>query len=891
MAKQADELVSGIPATKLVIPKLPAGTIARPTLTNEMAGMIGSKRLTLLSAPAGAGKTTAVVAALAESRLQTVWLSLDEGDDTPGAFLRLLVAALQRLDGKFGRQVLLSLKGASEGQVQSLALAGLMVNEIILNITQPTAIVLDDLHRLRHKQVFELLDYLLERSPENIHYVITTRHDPQLRLSQLRGRGQLAEFRLSNLHFTLRDVGALLNDALGLGLSDADLTLVSERTEGWAAGVRLLALSLSQIGATEDRSALIHSLSASQRFLFDYLLEEVLNHLPIQDREFLIQTSILDELDPIVCDAVTQRSDSAACLERLYKQNLFLTLQEGGTKGTGQYKYHALFAQFLQKELLRSGKDRYCQLHLRAAEANERPDQRLPHLLAAEAWELAAQEIVQLGKAQSERGFVPQQTINWLKAIPDEVRAANYWLDLIESSWLRQGGLLPEAHVLALPALARAEASGDLAGELEALWNISFLGTELHEIEYRHRLDDMVTKHPELLTPSRMAMHEISKAWLILFTERDAEQHVLNFLDLVDGISGDDRYNVSSQHLAPQFLFMRKVQPRMLELDRETLRIFGEGQSLAQLGPYARTAWMALLQGRLAEAEALFQKARRCRQLLGSFAFVDLTLDWLLMNLMQAKSEFRRLEEFVAEAQTHLQAYTHRRNLPMYGLPRWRSAWNQDRANDAMAAWEAWRNALTEEEMRDDPATLIMEGWAAYYSKDYARAERCLKDAQIAHRQVRWIGTWGNAGIDLAFFYYLLGRKQEALRSWSDTAQELQTLNMPGQPLITGPKVIPLLELAVREHSYAEIAQVSLEAFGTTGRPAPLAIPESREILTSREVEVLRLLAGGASNQEIAERLIVTNRTAKAHVSNILQKLQVSSRTEAIARAYKLSLI
>ncbi|MBX3000604.1 MAG: hypothetical protein KF893_18940 [Caldilineaceae bacterium] len=171
-----------------------------------------------------------------------------------------------------------------------------------------------------------------------------------------------------------------------------------------------------------------------------------------------------------------------------------------------------------------------------------------------------------------------------------------------------------------------------------------------------------------------------------------------------------------------------------------------------------------------------------------------------------------------------------------------------------------------------------------------SQAEEFLLAATRYHRERRWVGTWGHPGLDLALFYLLQERPQQALNAWRETAIEMQQREMPGLPLLTGRKIIPLLELAWRQEVYTAIAQVSLDAFGVGSAPRAIPIPNSDEWLTPREAEVLQLLLSGATNQQIADRLVITRRTAKAHVSNILQKLGASSRAEAIARAHELDL-
>src|SRR6476620_5200162 len=230
-----------------------------------------------------------------------------------------------------------------------------------------------------------------------LHLVVTTRHDPPLALARLRARGQLAEFRVDDLRFTNTEITRLCNDLLNLNLTDDNLALMQQRTEGWVAGVRLLTLALSQTVLAE-RTQRITSFAHSQRFIFDYLAEEVLRQLAPDQRAFLLETSLLSELTPIVCQAVTGREDAAAMLDQLYRRNLFLVALDATnlppeatnarhaadsiSQSAGAiYRYHALFAQFLQRQLLYEQPERMCELHRRAAEAQLVPARKVHHYL------------------------------------------------------------------------------------------------------------------------------------------------------------------------------------------------------------------------------------------------------------------------------------------------------------------------------------------------------------------------------------------------------------------------------------------------------------------------------------------------------------------------------
>ncbi|NUM43345.1 MAG: hypothetical protein HUU38_01460 [Anaerolineales bacterium] len=885
-----------IPRTKLLPPQLAEGTLHRAHLLQDLHQAVTTKRLMLLTAPAGAGKTTSMVALhAAHPELSFAWATLDEGDNEPNTFLQVLIAAIQTRVPEYGREVQHILDAAGKDSPDPLHLMGVMVNGMAMFMDAPFILVLDDLHRVEGQTIHRVLDYLLERMPPNVHVVLATRHDPPLRLAQLRARGQMAEFRLAALRFSIAEVTNLLNEVWTLGLSPADLQLVYERTEGWAAGLRLLTLSLPRLDSPRARASLIQHLSASHRFLFDYLIEEVLDQLEVAKRVFLLQTSILDELTPAVCNAVTQRRDAAVTLDALYRQNLFLVVRAAPDPfAEPTYTYHALFAQFLQKLLRQQPEMDLARLHMRAANAVSSPERRIHHLLAAEAWNEAAEAIIALGKTQCDREFVRPYIIEWMDRLPVTIRQRHYWLDLIKASYLRQRGHLSEAWQLCKATLPAAQASSDLPGELEALWILSFLVTEQPEPEWARRFSELVAERTDLLSPTRHTFYLMSRAFRALNQEGWplAQQYFYDYIHAVRATEDPQVYYASAQQIAPVWLFADNGLPLIRQFDQNTLQLFGAEDGLLQAGPYARQGWIALLQGDLTTATELSQRASRIIRQVGSFAFIDLTADYVHLMVMVARSEFARLEAFVQEAESRLQKVeTHRRNLNSYWLALWRAYWLQDRWEDAHLLIAKFVATLHEKEVAESPTIALLEGWQAHADKRPLLAEEKLVDAVRRHRRLRWIGTWGNAGVDLALFYLLENRPQEALVAWREAAAEMKKREMPGQPLFAGRKVIPVLELAVEADVYPEIARVSLSAFGVGTPPQKIPIPGTGETLTPREVEVLQLLMSGATNQQIADQLVITKRTAKAHLSNILQKLQVSSRTEAVARAHALSLL
>ena len=275
--------------------------------------------VTLISAPVGYGKTTLVSEWVARCERPAAWLSLDEGDSDPTRFLAYLVAALQTLPTNMGEGVLSVLQASQLLPIESV-LTGLL-NEVTSFPYQFT-LVLDDYHLIDSKPVDNALTYMLEHLPRQMHLVITTREDPNLPLARLRARDQLTELRAADLRFTPTEAVDFLNQVMGLNLTAEDIAALETRTEGWIAGLQLAALSTR---GREDVHEFIRAFAGDNRYIVDYLVEEVLQRQPERIRSFLLQTSILDWLSGPLCDAVTDQEESKVLLETLERGNLFVS--------------------------------------------------------------------------------------------------------------------------------------------------------------------------------------------------------------------------------------------------------------------------------------------------------------------------------------------------------------------------------------------------------------------------------------------------------------------------------------------------------------------------------------------------------------------------------------
>lgn len=368
--------------TKLHPPRLRNDTLPRPRLVEKIRRALTNVRLVLVSAPAGYGKTTLVANAVSQvSGANLAWVSLDSEENEPLRFLHALIFALQPFTPTVATSVLAKL--ADTGDESNPRVLGRMVVTALLNELfereTPLCLVLDDLHYVTHVDVHATLNFLVERLPPHVTLVIATRHDPGLSLAQLRARREMVELRLEELRFTHDEAAGLLNHQLGLALSSDDLAALMKRTDGWAAGMTLLSASLERITTPAARTLFVDQLAHSNRYIFDYLAESVLNREDATIRTFLIETSIFDELEPTLCAAVTGRSDAELILQELFRRNLFIIALESTSTTHTFYRYHDLFRDFLREQLRRQPIERVRELHLRAAETIEQQSREIDH--------------------------------------------------------------------------------------------------------------------------------------------------------------------------------------------------------------------------------------------------------------------------------------------------------------------------------------------------------------------------------------------------------------------------------------------------------------------------------------------------------------------------------
>lgn len=421
--------------TKFLVPRPRPELLPRPRLL-EWLESNADKRLTLLSAPAGYGKTTLLADFINASSLPFAWYTLDAQDSDPTVFLTYLIESLrsmkrapESLTRAIG-QTAQSLLDSAEASISSQRVLTVLVNELAEVIETPWLIVLEDYHFVTSPVVHQLVDFLLENAPNDLRLVISTRVDPPLALARLRARGQLAELRASSLRFRDDEVTHWIQSNLP-DISTESLSLLSEKTEGWVAALQIIRSSLSGRDA-QDVDAMLSGLSGSQQFVFDYLAEEVFKRLPEDTQEFLLRTSILQQMDASACNAVASVQNAQSILEELEKQNLFVSSLDSQRRW---YRYHYLFREFLLSRLQRVETESIVGLALSRVEGLERSAGRhyesqgeleaaLSHYLNAQDFESAARVVSIFAADYVERGRV-EVLHRSLSALPTEVMKAN----------------------------------------------------------------------------------------------------------------------------------------------------------------------------------------------------------------------------------------------------------------------------------------------------------------------------------------------------------------------------------------------------------------------------------------------------------------------------------
>ncbi|MGD2165656.1 MAG: hypothetical protein PVH50_09005, partial [Anaerolineae bacterium] len=653
--------------TKFSPPLLREDVIRRRRLLENVRNSLDSYPLTLLSAPAGYGKTTLLAALPATyPGLSAAWLSLDEADNDPVRFLTALIGSLQRLDrdcGATAKSLLASHlhQGAGVRRVISV-----LINDVLETLSDPFALILDDLHCITEPSIFVALDYLLEHRPPQLHLGVATRVDPPLALARLRARGELTELRLAELRFTEKDTSTFLNGRLNLNLSAADLDLLQLRTEGWPVGLRLLATSLDRVESGEGRSRFIQHLARTDRNVFDFLSEEVFNRQDAAIKDFLLETAILPELTVPLCQAVTGRPDAGTLLEQLYRRNLYLVqvspsdgarssepgrwhldppaLSPRDRQPERRYRYHDLFARFLRHKLARGHPEQVRELHLRAARAEGDLVRAVGHYLAAGEWPEAADLIEQIGAQMFARGYL-EMLARWIDRLPAELLQSRPRLLHYLSHCALWKGSFSEAHSLLESALQGFKAADKPPGHGEVLADLASVAAGQGDLERSSELFGQALAYP--MAPQARVQSLLGRALATGTTGNwaHAERDFNAAMALVQQ-SGelDPLHLVTLPFFHPDFAVVPGGLEHLERICEQARAQVGDDVSPSRLMVEELTTILYLFRGQLGEAIRSGERALSLRRRLGGHPFLSLNAALFLLIAHAALGDYGAAE-------------------------------------------------------------------------------------------------------------------------------------------------------------------------------------------------------------------------------------------------------
>lgn len=898
--------------TKLRIPPSRSRVVQRPRLIQQLS-LDQAAALVLVSAPAGSGKTTLLAdwaRRLQQMGTIVTWYALDEGDNSPATFGAYLLACLEQLPDIAGALEPLNQMLRSSPEIDLLRLLPTVINQIDIH-DQEMVMVLDDYHLIHCAEIHQAVAFLLEHRPPRLHLAIGSRANPPLPLAGLRAKGQLLEVRAANLRFNGDETFQFLHEAMQMDVSTDFSERLSSRVEGWAAGLQLAALSLS---GHADSEAVLSSFSGGHRHLSTYLFEEVVNQLPEDMQSFLLYTAILERLSASLCDAILNMENSASLLARLETANLFiLSLDEEGT----WYRYHHLFRDFLLTWLNKTQPGQAAALHRAAScwfAAQGLLREAAYHAFRSADWSFAAD-------------FVEQNSFTLI--IQSELATINEWCSVFPESIMKNRPRLCIFQGMALAYHFHAANRGRVEARLRqaeqkmAVWGDPAQVSEMAEFADVVRTFLAMSPDPHVDVQAQLQMAERRLAGY-----PDGDLGRFTWL-LLSGYS----------HLALQQMDLaEKVLNEALPLALQAGLFFGVVETTFHLACLVRS------QGRLGEAWRLCQEARLALAPILNGANIPLPalgcLDVVSASILLEQDHLEEAGDLLNQGLNRMGLSMNPFYLATACLTRFRLLSMQGRLVEAEQALEQmdslWpdiqfltRGLRIQASLRHQPGEATIQAareWLASYSPDvsaplpglgplgaaevFYQAALIWMRCQIAlgHAASAWPvlqpllkkslekGLMGRV-IELRLLEaeacFVDGREDQALAAL-DQALSLGSAEGFIQVYHHARSLDDLLRIAARKDLHPGRLERILVAIRRQTNPSgsdPGPLKGLVEGLSERELDVMRLMATGASNQDIANRLVITVGTVKSHINHILGKLNAANRTEAVAKARDLGLI
>jgi LuxR family maltose regulon positive regulatory protein len=925
-------MASPLVDTKLYVPQLRRSLVARPRLSERLDRGAEAK-LTLVSAPAGFGKTTSLAAWLAQTAepRSVAWLSLEESDSQPVSFWTYVVTALHSVAPGVGASVLPLLRSGQPATESVLTTVLNELNELSAR-SGGLALVLDDYHLADGPEVAAAMAFFLEHLPTHIHLIISTRADPDLPLARLRARGDLVEVRASDLRFTLDEAAAYLNEAAGLDLTAGAIAALEGRTEGWIAALQLASLSMQ---GRADVAGFIATFAGDDRYIVDYLVEEVLTRQPEHIRTFLLQTSILDRLSGPLCDAVSARAGSKTMLEGLDRANLFLVPLDDHRRW---YRYHHLFADVLQTHLRDERPDDIAELHRRASEWYDQagePSPAVRHALASGDADRAA-TLVERAIPALQRDRQEATIRGWLDDIPDDVvrrrpmLAIGFVGALMSSNeFVQVEPRLRDVEQWLATARARAHAHAEPDPQQPAL------GTVVD--------DDVELAHLP-------GMVELYRAGLAL-VQGEMSATVQHAQQAIDRAAPEDHVVRAGAAALAGLAYWNTGDLEAAHRGYSTCvdGLLRAGHFSDVLGCSITLADLRITQGRLGDALTTYERAlqlasQHCSDVLRGTADMHVGISQVAL----ARGDLHSAKQHVQLSQE----LGERLGLPQFPY-RWRAAMATLReaegdligARDLLEDAQRVHNTDFSPNARPLPAlkarVLVAQGdldgalrWAAEQglsaTDDLSYLRECehitlarvllaehttrrsvlaLHDAEVLLERLLAAAEQGGRTGSVLEVLVLQALTRHARRDVAGAAAPLKRALSLGEAegyvwvfAREGSPMASLLEIVVKQRRPWAYGEQLLDACARHDLAAPTdqaslegrAAPPSRGLvdpLSARELEVLRLLASNLDGPGIARHLVVSLNTLRTHTKNIYAKLGVNSRRAALRRAQELDLL
>ena len=887
--------------TKLFVPSSQSTWIQRPRLIKRMDEGF-ARKLTLISAPAGFGKTTLLANWIHQKKIAAAWLSVDENDNDPIQFLTYAIAGLQTLEVGIGKAALTMLRSPQPPPIESILIN--LINDVI-RIPTDMALVFDDYHLVDAKPIHDMIVFLLDHLPEQMHMIIATRADPNFPLARILSQNQMTELRAVDLSFTTDEISIFFDTCIKYRLSNDDITLLGSRTEGWIAGLQLAALSLS---GCKEPSRFLQAFKGDNRYIADYLTEEVLSRQPEHLKNFMLQTCLLERLSGPLCDAVTQQQNSQQVLNTLEKANLFVIPIDDQRCW---YRYHHLFANLLEQRLRRKQSDLVPELHRRASQwfaENGFKNEAVDHAFAAQDFSQAAQLIEAIAEIEWDHAR-ESRLLRWLKALPNEQIETNAALCIFYARELYKSGYLDDAEKrlqaadqMLQPTSTSDPAKKGLQGRIAVIR--AYISSQTGDVS---RIIHFSSQALKSLPQGDLIWRSVAATTLgFAYGWRGAGDLVKAQLAFSEAMeisktAGNVFYNifagiclVAVMQLRCQFKEAKVICQQSLLLANENGLSETEfaGSLYASLGMIF-CEWNDLIEGiRLIKKGVELNKQGRDPLMLASCRINLFRALIYRMDFVGAFSVLKKLNESTRE----------------FRLPPWITnvvaannvySWLANGNLDAATQWAKEKGLSVD----DEPTHLREPEHIALVYILIAQGQ--LDDADRLLKRLIENATAGDrvyVVIEMRLMRALILKAQQNRSAALGELKVALSLAEPGGLILIfvskGMPVAELLEeiVAVRKRDHNDINVGFSLSYPKKILSAFKAVMQTKneglvDPVSDRELEVLHLIAAGLSNREIAKKLFISLNTVKSHTKSINSKLNVNSRTKAVARAKDMGLL